>query len=487
MDKLKIKEKLADLYFIQFGRYLIQYYKREAYTTCIKGEIRNGKKTNYIMNWQFFKHLEGKLTVGTFGGKITTKFITFDVDFGKDLELAKWITYVLSHTLDNLGLHNHYISFSGGKGYHIEIFFDDPIQIIHAKKLFDYVLDEADIRKYFDISNKVEFRPTEKQGIKIPLGIHQKTGNYCGFCRVEDRLKVMTKTESEEYIFTIEKTSKQFVVDMIGEYESEIKNSKREIPKLENAISSHKPLASYEQSEEYTIDLAKDVFLKGLKVEGSRHKLTFLLGMYLKYQGIDQEQCRSELYCWMEKQDKNTYTTTLKNCYKDIDQIVKDIYEKDFNLSASNRDLTVRYSEMKWIIEKCPEKNQKLIAYAMLIHSKRHANAKGIFHMKFDFITEATGLYDQAVQAQINKLEKLGVIEIVERNRIPKGKGLSKKLPNLYRMNMDSSIDADLNESEDVFITDKLNSLKLCMLFYFSNTELKRMLPRSQYISLVAG
>lgn len=488
MDKQKhnIKEKLVDLYFIQRGHYLIQYYKREAYTTCIKGEIRNGKKTKSILDWQFFKHLEGKLTVGTFGGKIMTKFITFDVDFKHNPELAQWITYVISNQLDQKGLHNYYISFSGGKGYHIDLFFDEPIQINHAKKLFNYILDEADIRQYF-INGDVEFRPTNTQGVKIPLGFHQKTGNYCGFCSVENSLQVMTKEESEEYIFTIQKTSKQFVMDMIGAAESEIKNAKKEIPKAENAISSHKPLASYDQSEDYSIDFAIDIFLNGLKAQGSRHKMTLLVGMYLKCQGFEQEQCKRELYDWMNWQDKNTYTTSLEDCYKDINQIARDIYEKNYNLRASNKDLTVTYEEMKWIIENCREKNQKLITYAMLIHSKRHADANGIFHMTYDLMMEATGLYDQAVKQQVNKLEKLGVIEIVERNRIPKGKGLTKKLPNLYRMNVNSKVEQSSIESEKVFTTDKLNNIEVCMAFYFTDKELKKLLPRRQFESLMVG
>ncbi|OAB39297.1 hypothetical protein PMSD_05045 [Paenibacillus macquariensis subsp. defensor] len=486
MDKLKIKEKLVELYFIQFGHYLIQYPEPIGYRTYIRGEIKNEKKTRSILDWQFYKHLEGKLTVGTFGGKFKTKFITFDVDFGNNPELAKWMTYTVCDTLDRLGLHNYYISFSGGKGYHVDIYFDNPIQNSNAKKLYDYVLDEADIRQYFDISNKVEFRPTDKQGIKIPLGIHQKTGNYCGFCLIETGLKVMNKEESEVYLFTIIKTSRELVLDLINSDEIEIKNAKREIPKLENAISSHKPLASYDQSEDYSIDLAKDMFLNGLKIQGSRNNSMFLVGMYLKYQGFDEEECRSELYKWMDWQDKNTYSTPIDQCYKEIDASVKNMYEKNYNLAASNRDLTVRYDEMKWIIEKCPEKNQKLIAYAMLIHSKRYADAKGIFHMKFDFITEATGLYDQAVQAQINKLEKIGVIVIAERNRIPKGKGLKKKLPNLYRMNIETSVEVDSDQIEKVFTTNKLNSLDLCMTYYFTDTELKKLLPRRQYEGLIA-
>ncbi|MNW56753.1 hypothetical protein D3C74_344880 [compost metagenome] len=242
-------------------------------------------------------------------------------------------------------------------------------------------------------------------------------------------------------------------------------------------------MKNYEQSEDYSIDRAIDLLKNGLKVQGSRHNSTLLIGMYLKYSGLDQEQCNEELHSWMNDQNPDFYSSTLEESHKDIDQIVNDIYERNYDLRASNKDLTVTMDEMKWIIESCPEKNQKLITYAMLIHSKRHANMEGVFYMPFKDIEAATGIYDQAIQNQMNKLIDLNVVELIERNRIQKGKGLHKKLPNLYRLNVSENC-LSQNKAE-VYVTQKHNDIETCLKFYFTEKELKKILPRRQFKSLI--
>jgi len=409
-----------------------------------------------------------------------TKFMTFDVDF-QSRKMAKWITYNIVDSLCLSGLTNHYISFSGNKGYHIDLFFDDYIQIDHAKKLFDYIINLADIKQYFADGSKVEFRPTSGQGVKLPLGRHQKTKKYCGFCLIENGLRVMSKKKSEDYLMSIQRTSKQLVLDLLQEQEAEIKNAKIEVPRTENIISQHRMLDNYNQSEDYSIDRAKDLFFNGLKAPGSRNNSIFLVGLYLKYQGLDAEQVKQELYDWMDRQNADLYSTPLEQCYKEIDATVKTMFKKNYNLSASNKDLTVTYEEIKWIIENCPEKNQKLITYAMLVHSKRHANAQGVFYMTFKHLQEATGLDDNTVQRQINKLAELGVIEIVAHNRAAK-KGL-KKLPNLYRISL-GTIGPELIQGNQ-FKTDRIDNFNICLKFFFSEKELKKLLPRRQYQSLI--
>ncbi|KIL38495.1 hypothetical protein SD70_26010 [Gordoniibacillus kamchatkensis] len=200
MDNQKIIKKLGDLYIIQRKKYLVQYPRN--YVTLTAGEqTKKGKKVTALTDRHLQKHLEGEFTIGTFGGKFKTKFITFDVDFGSNAEMAKWITYKISETLREFGINDHYISYSGNKGYHIDLFFEDLILIEHAKKFFDHILIQSDILQYFDDGQKVEFRPTDAQGVKIPLGVHQKTKKYCGFCLIKDGLKVMDRERSEEYLF----------------------------------------------------------------------------------------------------------------------------------------------------------------------------------------------------------------------------------------------------------------------------------------------
>lgn len=482
MENEKIIEKLKNLYIIQCGRYLIQS-KDGIYKTCIKGETKsNGKKRKALTDWHLEQHLEGEFTIGTFS-KFFSKFITFDVDF-HDPEMAKWITYKVADTLDNLGIEFYYISYSGSKGYHIDLFFEDLIQVDYAKKFFDYVILQSDVLQHSDLGNKVEFRVTEKQGVKLPLGYHQKTGNYCGFCKVETGLKVIGKKRSQEYLFSIKKMKHKAIMDIIG-IESKTKHDKKLLIKTEDAISQHKPLENYEPNENYSIDLAIKMLQDGLQVQGSRNNSIFLIGLYFKYMGMDEPKCRDELYTWMEWQKPNTYTTPLTECYKDIDSTIKNMYLKNYNLTAKVKDLSVTFDEIKWIIDNCPEKNQKLIAYSMLIHSKRHANLQGVFFMTFKDMESVTGIRDQALQQQVNKLNDLNVIEVVARNQ--KQKGTCKKKSNLYRMNFVQELDkADSTKLDnEIYVTDKNNDFVGCIKFYFTDTELRKIFSQRQYKSLV--
>ncbi|MFC5401488.1 TOTE conflict system archaeo-eukaryotic primase domain-containing protein [Cohnella soli] len=467
----EVKNKLHELYFIQRSHYLIQY-KNYGYITYKQGKARRGEKVRGLQDYQMTCHLEGKYTVGTFS-KYTTKFITFDVDFPSNKETAKWITYKVSHSLNSLGI-EHHISFSGSKGWHIEVFFKDLIRIDHAKMFYNHILDVSEIRQYQDEGNKVEFRPTDKQGVKIPLGAHQDTGNYCGFCNVSDGLRVLGKDESEAYLLKINRIDSQRVLDIIGTEKDSI--DKKALMQTEEAIGQYKPLPIYEQSEKYSIDYIKDAYINGLKVQGSRHSITFRICLYLKYHGLEADQSKAELYEWMEKQNPETYTTKLEDCFKDIDNIVRDVYEKDMGLAVSKRDLTVTYEEIKWIIDKCPEKNQKLIVYAMLIHSKRFATKIGVFYMKFKHIEEATGLDDNTVQRQVNKLISLGVIDAVERDRKQKGTYLRK--PNKYRLNCFAE---STNNEKSYKVDETQNDFTICLKYFFTEAQLKKLIPRRQF------
>ncbi|MGF9826629.1 TOTE conflict system archaeo-eukaryotic primase domain-containing protein [Brevibacillus agri] len=470
-----IIKKLNDLYIIQRKKYLIQYPKQ--YITCQTGEIRNGKKTKPLTDWHFGKHLEGEFTIGTFGGVFKTKFITFDVDY-HDKQMAKWITYKIAKTLDDFGVHDYYISFSGNKGYHIDLFFDDLIAIDQAKKFFDFVLDEAEIKQYFDDGNRVEFRPTDKQGIKLPLGIHQKTKRFCGFCLVENGLKVMRRKQSYNYLLTINKIQSSEVLNIIKEAKKD-NIDRSTFAETEDAIAQHKPLPHYEQSEEFSASMAIDYLQNGLKVKGSRNKITCTIATYLKETGLEPEECKQILYDWMQRQDTNTYGSTLKDCFKNIDEIVYYAFKNDYKLLSTKRDLTVTFEEIDSIIHSCPEKNQKLLAYTLLIHSKRHSNEDGVFFMTFEQMHQVTGLYDQALQRQINKLAELGVIEIVKRDQKVAG---DKHKPNQYRMTLkvvsENVEDNQLSMSEIIPFSNVLKN-------FYDDSQLKKVLPRRQFEQMV--
>jgi len=222
--------------------------------------------------------------------------------------------------------------------------------------------------------------------------------------------------QSEAYLLTINKIDSHQVLDILGINDTDKqKIDTNDLINVEDAISPFVPPINHEQSEDNSIDLAKELLLNGLKVQGSRHNALFRICLLLKYSGYEPEDCRNEMYTWMEWQNTDLYTTKLDDCYKDIDRIVRDTWEKNYNFCAMQKDLSVSLNEMKWIIDNCPEKNQKLITFALLKHSKRHADMQGVFYMPFTMIAKSTGLVEKTARSQANKLINMGIIEAVER------------------------------------------------------------------------
>ncbi|WP_018130271.1 TOTE conflict system archaeo-eukaryotic primase domain-containing protein [Effusibacillus pohliae] len=233
----KVISRLFDLYLIQHRHYLVQY-PGGYYIT------RTPDQSFPIRRYMIEEHLEGKKTLGTFAGKYLTKFICFDVDYRNE-NIAKWITYKIVDTLENAGIRDYAVSFSGSKGYHIDIFLNKAISVQSARKFFELVVKFAEIDEGAEAAahGQVEFRPTDKQGVKLPLGIHQKTGNYCGFCRIEDRLKVMDCDESVAFLFSLKKIDSNVVLDFIAENAPTYDQYDAE--DMEDVVGKYTPLSTY--------------------------------------------------------------------------------------------------------------------------------------------------------------------------------------------------------------------------------------------------
>ncbi|MEW9700705.1 helix-turn-helix domain-containing protein [Paenibacillus sp. SI8] len=455
----KLIDKLFEFYLIQNTHYLIQM-KDGSFIT------RNDR-SKPLRKFHVQNHLDGKLPIGTFSGAYLTKFICFDVDYPDDPDTAKWVAYKLAHTLDELGLHNYAISFSGTKGYHVELFYDKAISVDASRQFFDFIVQRAEIISVG--SGKTEFVPYATRGVKLPLGIQQKTGNFCGFCSVEDGLRVMDRAESIAYFLSVKKTDHAAVLALISE---ERAYDSRAAADMENAISRYKPFKAYDQSESYMLSHAAARYNEGLTAPGQRHKSFLLLARLMNHNGVERSEALAAIAEWFTWQDKRLYNTDWPGCIKDLRECVDYIYDHNKTLIAEPCDLTVTFPEIDAIIRQCPQKNQKAIVYAMLVHSKRWGN--GVFYMSYVQIEEATGVDDNTVGRQINNLEKLGVIEIVRRNQ--KQKGTFKKKPNFYRMTLDvrESLDERSYEATDAA------GLGDCLRYFYTDREIRALLPRRQ-------
>ena len=97
----------------------------------------------------------------------------FDVDDGN-----RDTVFRIIFELERLGIPRSkiYVSYSGGKGYHVELFCQEIIRTERWYRLYLSVIRAANLEP-----SKVEFRPTHTQSIKLPLSCHAKTGKVCWY------------------------------------------------------------------------------------------------------------------------------------------------------------------------------------------------------------------------------------------------------------------------------------------------------------------
>lgn len=459
----KTIDRLFDLYLIQNRHYLVQFSGGQYMT-------RNDR-TKPLRRFMLVEHLEGKRTVGTFAGKFLTKFLTFDVDF-RDADMARWITYKLAHTLDMYGVHDYAISYSGNKGYHVDIFLDKAIAVQAAHRFYELIVKMAEVDEV--AGGEVEFRPTGMQGVKLPLGVHQKTGNYCGFCEITDGLRVMDNEESTAYLFAIKKTDSALI---IGAFADDLAYDSDQAADMEEAIARHKPLETYDQSESYTLSRAAERYYDGMTGPGQRHKSFLLLARLFNHNGVTKEEATESITEWFAWQNTDFYDSDADFCARDLRECVDYVYEKNLTLTIEQRDLTVTFGEIDDIMRKCPQKNQKALTYALLVHSKRWSTDNGTFYMTFAQMGEAAGTDAKTAQRHIDKLQEYGVIEIVRRNQSKKGTHIKKA--NVYRMKLSAN-------GREYTITDGASFVD-CLFHFYPVDELRDTLPRRQYEAFLSA
>lgn len=476
---IEVLNKIYNLYVMDTKHYIQQnkYGIWKTINTVID------KEEKPLLNYKFKMHINGYNTMGTFSGKVYSKFLCFDVDYADNIEMAKWMTYKVCNELRENGINDYYISFSGGKGYHIELFFEDLIDLDTAKKFYNYIIYSIDANKYKD-KGDIEFRPSSRQAVKIPLGIQHKTGKFCGYCLEENGLKVMTKKQSLKYLLTVKKINRQTILDILNIDVEEIKSAKETI-KTERVVGTHKDLKIYNETMEEIEQKVIDLIQNGLKCKGSRHNSLLYIAMFYNGCGETQEQIEQDLIDWIEQQNKEMYTTKMEECKDDIHKIVEYVIKHNSCIRSNNIDLTVSKNELDFIITNCKTVGEKKLAYAMLIHSKRFANKKGIFYMTQAQMSETTGMTDRNARNVIKKLIGNKVIEGIELNRKIKGSYL--KLPNKYNVLFK---DIKSNTSNITYLSDvnkNLNKdLNDCLSTLYTKKQLKTILSRRQLESLIA-
>lgn len=482
-DKKKaIINKINELYITTRFKYLAQF-DGGIYATL---NSKENKKHKSLHDGLIYNHLIGKSTIGVFGGSSKgSKFICFDVD-QEELIRSKILTYRLYNTLVDMNIPENkiYISFSGSKGYHIEIFFHDFIDNRLIKRFYSLVMERG---QFNDIENgQIELRPIKQDiGVKLPLGVHHKTKKRCWFVDINNNLEPL---KSFEYILAIEKMNKDSFMDIIEE-SKDVSGIKGKVKTITETKEDDVDALRYQQprlylqniDEEYTLEYILDILKKGIKRKGTRHNCLFMLAKYFKCeQGLNTEEIQSALIEWMSEQDKRMYSTSWNQCLKDIKYLSNYVHDKDIQMTIKYRKLSGEISKTQLLnMMKLKKKNRKLLYFSMIKHSHHFSKQNGVFYMAYSVMRESTGISsDETIKKCIDDLIAYNLIVAVSRNI--KIKGENWKETNKYKLidfegNInDRYINVNYNKSyvESYFET-------VCKMF--TQRELKSLCPERQY------
>jgi P4 family phage/plasmid primase-like protien len=228
-------------------------------------------------------HLSGSKSYGMYlisPENNTCWHTVIDIDVLDEAVLKKVIEAVLYIGIERKQI---LVEFSGGKGYHIWIGFENAVEASKARNLGQIVLTLTKIKEKVEIFPKQE--RIEKDGygslIKLPLGIHKKAGKSSYF--LDNDLKPIERWQ--DYLKAVKKVDNRQVESILKQF---------------GDVIVDKPVIS--KNEHQNLPCFKSIMETGVS-EGKRDNIAFKLAIYLKNQGITPGLILTMLREW-NKQNK---------------------------------------------------------------------------------------------------------------------------------------------------------------------------------------
>lgn len=256
------------------------------------------------------EHLLGGMTIATYQltDENTVKWLCFDVDLKKGMseELegkVKGHTLALAKKLHQiLGQGSFLVERSGSKGFHLWVFFSEPVPAFKVMALGKYV--DGQIEHPFGIDVEVYPKQTRVHSygnmVKIPLGIHRKTEVRCFF--VDNQFK------DHENQFEVLANVRNFTEKELDEI----------ITKHEIVMSLSIRIDNQQVQSYGALPCMTNMMIEGLH-EGARDEGFLRLASWMKRRGIPEDVAQVAIYRVNDKTkpslDSNTVDRKIDNAY----------------------------------------------------------------------------------------------------------------------------------------------------------------------------
>lgn len=364
---------------------------RTHYIICRPGQKFYVPKKNGGFFWLTDKvlldHLRREYAIGVFASNKGSKFICFDVDDGS----ADTVTSVIDE-LSALGIPSSkvYVSFSGRKGYHVEVFFDEIIETDRLMNLYHHVIRNGELDPM-----KVEFRPTAKQAIKLPLSIHGETGNICWYVDPE----TLRPIEDEGYIATIRQLHVEEVKGALS------------LPELDEPSRKGKSEGKGDKAPETICDGNVCAILTK---PGIRHEVMLKIAARNRRNGISREENQNALEEWYSMQPPEMIESTPEEVSRDITNILNWAYSDLFSMKQPERKDSAIVSEGQLeILMNLSSRSARRVCFLLLARTRMNAS-----RISAADISKTTGISVKTVYEVLHKLIRSGIVSVKKGRRV---------------------------------------------------------------------
>ena len=374
-DFFDVVNAMTNLYVTYRGKYVLsiggKYYTPHS-----------GPDYKKLDNRAIIGHLNRRYAVGVFSSAYSSKFLCFDIDLPDHDVVHKVID-----GLKEFGFPENriYVSSSGGKGFHVEIFFTDLVYLNILKSLYLWVIQRKDLDP-----KKVEFRPTFTQAIKLPLSIHPKTGNMCWYL---DR-DTLEPIEDQGYITRIVQMDRDRSTELIRSKLAEEGRLEGFYNEPKRAKPQPKPIAASR------VEYPEWPMMTG---PGTRHSMMKSIAVRERYKGTDQETIEAKLNEWLSQQNPSFITDPWGEAVEDAARLARDVWKPGF--VVREREVTIARDDVQAILS-CHAPAQKRALFLVCMYTRRYGGAR----MAYSRIARYIGCSAQAAVMALAELEKRGLV-----------------------------------------------------------------------------
>lgn len=492
------KNRQEKLKFNQYNEKVLQWINEryittrkrfiEQYTDKDSGEARyitynrdNNKKEIVLADYLVKQHLQQKRTIGVFSGEIGSKFISFDVDY-EDIDKAQDMALSIIQTLRGefaLREHEILLTFSGSKGYHVEVFFYEMVPNSKLKQFYDLMLRIVEATTI-----DVELRPTPRQGVKLPLSINRKTGKKCSIIHKEYLYEMEDESLLSTQAIEFSRIESQ-MEDLLEFFPEAVKDDnpvdKEKEKKIQNTNLDFKKVVK--------ADYIEQVLQVGTLIESnSRHNVVLGIASLFNTEGRTLEEAMNTSWEIIERTyyELNHFldaSWTLSTLKKETKRVVTLVFKNGIKLGTKAKPVFLSKEDIMFTLKANSQKEREMLMI-MLVHAKKYSNKEETFSLTYSQIARygATNNRSRA-KKYCESLQEQGLLEIIQSNRfngrrmLINNKEIAVKDPNKYKVNYGISSKTNGVKVEDF----KVEQLKNLIANVLSKQEIKDTLGIDTY------